>query len=162
MSVRIRPATPQDVPLLCRLIRDLAVYEKLEHECRVTPEGLHAALFGPRPSAKALVGELSGVPEGFALYFTNFSTFLAKPGIYLEDLFVRPHARGSGLGKALLSTLARIAVEEGCGRVEWSVLDWNEPAIGFYKRLGAVPMSEWTVFRLTGDSLRDVAALAPR
>lgn len=162
MSVRIRPVMPQDVPLLCQLIRDLAVYEKLEHECRVSPEGLHAALFGPRPSAKALVGELSGVPEGFALYFTNFSTFLAKPGIYLEDLFVRPHARGSGLGKALLSTLARIAVEEGCGRVEWSVLDWNEPAIGFYKRLGAVPMSEWTVFRLAGESLREVAALAPR
>jgi GNAT superfamily N-acetyltransferase len=102
------------------------------------------------------------MPEGFALYFTNFSTFLAKPGIYLEDLFVRPHARGGGLGKALLSTLARIAVEQGCGRVEWSVLDWNEPAIGFYKRLGAVPMSEWTVFRLAGESLRDVAALAPR
>ena len=162
MSVRIRPATPQDVPLLCQLIRDLAVYEKLEHECRVSPEGLHAALFGPSPSAKALVGELSGTAEGFALYFTNFSTFLAKPGIYLEDLFVRPRARGSGLGKALLSTLARIAVDEGCGRVEWSVLDWNEPAIGFYKRLGAVPMSEWTVFRLTGESLRDVAALAPR
>ncbi|MEI7658208.1 MAG: GNAT family N-acetyltransferase [Phycisphaerae bacterium] len=162
MSVRIRPATPHDVPLLCQLIRDLAVYEKLEHECRVTPEGLHDAIFGPRPSAKALVGELSGVPEGFALYFTNFSTFLAKPGIYLEDLFVRPHARGSGLGKALLSTLARIAVDQGCGRVEWSVLDWNEPAIGFYKRLGAVPMSEWTVFRLTGEALRDVATLAPR
>lgn len=162
MSVRIRPAMPQDVPLLCDLIRDLAVYEKLEHECRVSPGGLHAALFGPSPSAKALVGELSGVPEGFALYFTNFSTFLAKPGIYLEDLFVRPHARGSGLGKSLLSTLARIAVEQGCGRVEWSVLDWNEPAIGFYKRLGAVPMSEWTVFRLAGDSLRHVAALAPR
>ncbi len=162
MSVRIRPATPQDVPLLCQLIRDLAAYEQLEHECRVTPQGLHDAIFGPRPSAKALVGELSGVPEGFALYFTNFSTFLAKPGIYLEDLFVRPHARGSGLGKALLSTLARIAVDQGCGRVEWSVLDWNEPAIGFYKRLGAVPMSEWTVFRLTGEALRDVATLAPR
>jgi GNAT superfamily N-acetyltransferase len=162
MHVSVRPATPADLPLIAELIRDLAVYEKLEDQCVATHEALHEALFGSTPAASALIGELDGKPEGFALYFTNFSTFLARPGIYLEDLFVRPHARGFGLGKALLCTLARIAVERRCGRVEWSVLDWNEPSIGFYRKLGAVPMSEWTVFRLTGQAMIDVAAAAPR
>lgn len=152
----IRPATPDDLPLLCELIRDLAVYEKLDQDCHASVEGLGRALFGgpgAGPVAEAVIGEVDGVAEGFALFFTNFSTFLCKPGIYLEDLFVRPRARGAGLGKAMLGHLAQLAVARGCGRLEWSVLDWNEPAIGFYKKLGAVPMDEWTVFRLTGEPL---------
>ncbi len=159
-SISIRPATRADLSLLCELIHDLAVYEKLEHECKVTESGLAAALFGDggRPCAEAVIGEVNGRAEGFALFFTNFSTFLCKPGIYLEDLFVRPHARGVGLGKALLAHLAKLAVSRGCGRLEWSVLDWNEPAIGFYKKLGAIPMSEWTVFRLTGPALTNLGA----
>ncbi len=160
-SVRVRSAEPDDIPLLCGLIRDLAVYEKLEHECRADEAGLAAALFGPMPIVGALIGEVDGKPEGFALYFTNFSTFLCKPGLYLEDLFVRPGVRGKGLGKALLTRLARLAVDRGCGRLEWSVLDWNEPALGFYRSLGAVPMSEWTVQRLCGPALEKVAAMSP-
>lgn len=162
MSVSVRPATREDLPLIAELIRDLAVYEKLEHECHVTTQGLDAGLFGPVPSAHALIGLVDGVPQGFALYFTSFSTFLAKPGIYLEDLFVRPHARGVGLGKALLASLAKLAIDRGCGRLEWSVLDWNEPALGFYRKLGAVPMSEWTVHRMTGNALERLAAASPR
>jgi len=155
--LNIRPATPADAPLLAELIRDLAVYEKMADQCRVTESGLLAALFGPRPCAEAIIGEVNGKPEGFALFFTNFSTFVCKPGIYLEDLFVRPRARGVGLGKALLSRLAQLAIERGCGRLEWSVLDWNTPAIDFYKKFGATPMDEWTVFRVAGDALASLA-----
>jgi GNAT superfamily N-acetyltransferase len=161
MSISVRPATPDDLPLLAELIRDLAEYEKLLSECYATPEALRAGLFGPTPCAQALIGELNGKPEGFALFFTNFSTFLCKPGIYLEDLFVRPHARGHGLGKALLASLAKLAVQRGCGRLEWSVLDWNTPSIEFYKSLGAIQMDEWTVHRVTGPTLASLAALAP-
>lgn len=142
-----------DCPLIAALIRELAVYEKLEHVCFVTPEALRETLFGARPYAEVTIGELAGEAVGFALYFHNYSTFMAKPGIYLEDLYVRPVARGKGVGKALLVHLARLALERGCGRVEWSVLDWNAPSIAFYKSLGAEPMDEWTIYRLTGDAL---------
>lgn len=156
-SVAVRPATPADVSLILQLIRDLAEYERAAEQVVATEQTLSRHLFGEGfgrgPVAEALIGEIDGVPQGFALYFSNFSTWLARPGIYLEDLFVRPATRGRGLGKALLVELARIALRRGCGRLEWSVLDWNEPAIGFYKALGAVPMNEWTVFRLTGESL---------
>ncbi len=153
MSLAIRKAQRSDVPLILTFIRDLAAYEKLEHEVVATAEALDAYLFGSRPAAEVLIGECDGEPAGFALFFQTFSTFLARPGLYLEDLFVRQDARNRGLGRELLSELARIAVERDCGRLEWSVLDWNEPAIAFYRRLGAVPMQEWTVNRLTGDSL---------
>jgi len=125
--------------------------------CVATVEKLDASLFGQRPYAEAIIGEWDGAPAGFALYFHNYSTFLAQPGIYLEDLFVVPEARGQGYGRQLLAHLARIAGERSCGRLEWSVLDWNEPAIGFYKNLGAVPMEDWTIFRLTGDALTRLA-----
>jgi GNAT superfamily N-acetyltransferase len=157
-AVRIRPAAAADVPLSLALIRELAEYERLLDSVEATPERLHQALFGPRPYAEALIAEAEEGPLGFALFFHNFSTFLSLPGIYLEDLYVRPHARRRGIGRALLTRLAQLAVERGCGRLEWSVLDWNEPAIGFYKKIGAVPMDEWTVFRLTGDALHGLAA----
>ena len=157
MTLSIRPATPDDLPLIAELIRALADYEKLLHEVRFDDATLATRLFGPRPYAEVIIGEVDGVAEGFALFFHNFSTFEGKPGVYLEDLFVRPDARGSGLGKALLSELARLAVERDCARLEWSVLDWNEPAIGFYKSLGAKPMDEWTVFRVDGAALTDLA-----
>jgi GNAT superfamily N-acetyltransferase len=157
MPTRIRPATPSDIPLILSLIRELAEYERLSHACIATEAALALHLFGPRPAAECVIGELDGTPEGLALFFTSFSTFLARPGIYLEDLYVRPHARGRGLGKALLAHLAALAVERRCGRLEWSVLDWNEPSIAFYKSLGAEPMHEWTVYRLTGDALTDLA-----
>ena len=157
MTLSVRPATPDDLPLIAELIRALADYEKLAHEVRFDEATLTAKLFGPRPYAEVIIGEVDGVAEGFALFFHNFSTFEGRPGIYLEDLFVRPAARGSGLGKALLAELARLAVERDCARLEWSVLDWNEPAIGFYKSLGAKPMDEWTVFRVDGDALADLA-----
>lgn len=153
MSIRIAPATEADVPLILEMIRGLAEYEKLTHQVTATEEQLRQTLFGPRPAAEVLLAHRDGECAGFALFFQNYSTFLAKPGMYLEDLFVKPNARGNGLGLALLTELARLAVERGCGRVEWSVLDWNEPSIGFYKKLGAVPMDEWTIFRLTGDAL---------
>lgn len=146
-----------DVPLILDFIRELAVYEKLEHEVTVTEGDLRVALFGDRPLVEAVVAMLDGEPAGYALFFANFSTFLGKPGLYLEDLYVRPAARGAGLGRELLEHLARTAVERGWGRMEWSVLDWNEPAVAFYKRLGAKPMDEWTVFRVTGDALRKLA-----
>jgi GNAT superfamily N-acetyltransferase len=161
--ISIRPATPADIPLILQLIRDLAVYEREPHAVVATPELLQKNLFGAPgqpPVATCLIGELDGRPEGFAIYFFNFSTWLGRPGVYLEDLFVRPAARGAGLGKGLLTRIAKIAHERGCGRMEWAVLDWNEPAIGFYKSLGAVPMSEWTVYRLTGESLSRVAAMS--
>jgi len=155
----IRPATPADIPAIVQLIRDLAEYEKLRHEVVATEGDLHAALFGDRPVAEAMLAEADGEAVGFALYFHTFSTFLGKPGMYLEDLFVKPEQRGNGYGKALLARLAAIAVERGCGRLEWSVLDWNEPSIAFYRALGAVPMDEWTVNRLTGKALHALAEI---
>ena len=154
----IRPGTEADLELIASLIRDLAEYEKLAHEATFDEEGLRRNLFGPRPYAETLIAEVDGVPAGFALYFHNFSTFLGKPGIYLEDLFVKPEHRSAGIGRALLARLAAIALERDCGRLEWSVLDWNEPAIGFYERLGARPNSEWTVYRLAGEPLASLAS----
>ncbi|HKD06658.1 MAG TPA: GNAT family N-acetyltransferase [Bryobacteraceae bacterium] len=146
-------ATDRDVPLILEMIRGLAEYERLSHLVTATEDLLRESLFGKRAAAEVLLAYDGDACEGFALFFSNYSTFLGMPGIYLEDLFVKPHARGKGLGRALLREIARLAVERGCGRVEWSVLDWNEPSIGFYKKLGAVPMDEWTVFRLTGEAL---------
>ncbi|MGE0432915.1 MAG: N-acetyltransferase family protein [Planctomycetota bacterium] len=154
MTFTIRLATADDVPLIRQLIADLAEFEKLAHEMVATDELLHEHLFGARPAAEVQIGECDGEPVAFCLFFTNFSTFLGRPGIYLEDLFVRPSHRGRGFGEALLRNLARLAVERGCGRLEWSVLDWNENAVRFYRRLGAKPMSEWTVMRVTGDALQ--------
>ena len=156
MTSAIRPAEPADVPAIADLIRGLAQFEKLEHEVTLTEDLLAANLFGPRRYAEALIAEEDSVPVGFALFFHNFSTFLAKPGIYLEDLFVVPEQRGRGIGRALLQRLAKIAVERDCGRLEWAVLDWNRDAIGFYERLGARPNSEWTVYRLAGESLNSL------
>lgn len=158
MTVSIRSATSADLPLIAQFIRDLADYEKLAHEVRFDEAQLGQKLFGPRPYAEVVIGELDGAAQGFALFFHNFSTFEGRPGIYLEDLFVRPAARGSGLGKALLAHLAQLCVERDCARLEWSVLDWNEPAIGFYKTLGAKMMDEWTVMRVDGDALTGLAA----
>lgn len=162
MTLRIRPATPDDVGLVLSLIRELAEYEREPASAVATPELLRRHLFGEGlgrgPTAECVIGEVGGAPEGFALFFHNYSTWIGKPGMYLEDLFVRPAARGAGLGKALLAHVARIATDRGCERFEWAVLDWNEPAIGFYQRLGAKPMTEWTTFRLAGDALRRVAA----
>ena len=155
--VDIRLATKADVPLLHGLIRQLAIYEKLEHTMVSTEADVAEGLFGARPAAEALVASLDGAPVGFALFFTTYSTFLGRPGLYLEDLFVVPEARGHGAGKALLARLAQLTVERRYGRLEWVVLDWNEPAIGFYKRLGALPMDEWTTYRVTGDALAKLA-----
>ncbi len=160
-SLHIRSATPHDVPAIRELIEALADYERLRHECVATDELLRDALFGARPYAEVIMAEWDGALAGFALYFHNFSTFLARPGIYLEDLFVRPAYRGYGIGKALLVRLAALAVERQCGRLEWSVLDWNVDAIGFYERLGARPQDEWTVYRVTGDALTQLAAGGP-
>ena len=157
MTLTIRPATAADLPLIAQFIRDLAEYEKLAHEVRFDEAALGGRLFGARPYAEVLIGEIDGTPQGFALFFHNFSTFEGKPGVYLEDLFVRPEARGSGLGKALLKRLAAIAIERDCARLEWWVLDWNEPSIQFYKALGAKLMDEWTVMRVDGGSLHDLA-----
>jgi GNAT superfamily N-acetyltransferase len=153
VTLAIRPAVRADVPVIAELIRGLAHYEKLEDQVTMTEERLAANLFGPHHYAETLIAEDQGSPVGFALFFHNFSTFLAQPGIYLEDLFVVPEHRGRGVGRALLKELARLAVERECGRLEWSVLDWNREAIGFYERLGARPNSEWTVYRLTGEAL---------
>lgn len=158
MTLSIRPATAADLPLIGELIRALAEYEKLAHEVRFDETVMGEKLFGARPYAEVLIGEIDGAAQGFALFFHNFSTFEGRPGIYLEDLFVRPEARGSGLGKALLARLAALAVERDCARLEWSVLDWNEPAIGFYKKLGARLMDDWTVMRVDGDALRQLGA----
>lgn len=157
MPCSLRSATVADVPLILAFIRDLATYEKLAHEVVATEEVLHRTLFGPSPAAHVLIAEVNGQPAGFALYFFNYSTFLAKPGLYLEDLFVKPEFRGDGTGKALLLHLAKIANARGCGRMEWAVLDWNEPAKGFYKKLGAVPLEDWRVMRLTGAALAQYA-----
>ena len=157
MSITLRAARASDVPVILQFIQGLADYEKLSHACVATEAELTATLFGEHPFAEVLLAFWNEEPAGFALFFHNYSTFLAKPGIYLEDLFVDPAFRGKGMGKALLIALARLAVERGCGRLEWSVLDWNEPAIQFYKSLGAVPMDEWTGYRVTGDALTTLA-----
>ncbi len=159
----IRPATPADVPAILQLIVDLAVYEREPDAVKATVAGLTETLFGAAPTAEAIVAE-GGVAEadgavlGMALFFTNYSTWSGRNGIYLEDLYVTPDARGSGLGKALLRRLAALAVERGCARLEWSVLDWNAPAIGFYRSIGAVPKDEWTVYRLDGEALARLGA----
>ena len=155
-ELRIRPATEEDAPLLLRFIKELAEYEHLSHEVSATEEMLRESLFGRRV-AEALLAYLGDAPAGFALFFHNFSTFLGSPGVYLEDLYVRPAFRGSGVGRALLVRLAKLARERGCGRLEWSVLDWNEPSIGFYRSLGAVAMDDWTVYRVTGDALKKLS-----
>lgn len=153
MTLVIRAGEKADVPVIARLIRELARFEKLEHEVTMTEDLLTENLFGPRRYAETLIAEDAGKPIGFALFFHTFSTFLGRPGLYLEDLFVVPERRGSGVGRALLSGLARIALERGCGRLEWAVLKWNVEAIKFYERLGARPNSEWTVYRLAGEAL---------
>ncbi len=161
MALCIRPAVRSDLPLIAQFIRDLAEYEKLSLEVRFDEAVLGERLFGHNkghgPYAEVLIGELDGIPQGFALFFHNFSTFEGKPGIYLEDLFVRPDARGSGLGKALLKRLADITIERDCARLEWSVLDWNTPSIEFYRSFGAKVMDEWSVFRLDGEALESLA-----
>ena len=154
----IRPATDDDVPLIRQLIGELADYERLADAAVATDDSLREQLFGAQPAAEVLIGEVDGEAAGFALFFHNFSTFLGKRGLYLEDLFVRPAFRGSGLGRHLMASLARIAVQRDCGRFEWSVLDWNAPAIGFYRTLGAVGMDEWTVQRLEGEALHALAS----
>ena len=159
-QLAVRPATQDDLPIILAFIRELAEYEKLSHEVVATEEQLRATLFGERPVAEVILGTLDGTLAGFAVFFANYSTFLAKPGLYLEDLYVRPHARGHGLGRELLEYLARLAVERKWGRLEWRVLDWNAPSIGFYKTLGAEPLDDWTVFRLTGQALKRVAGVA--
>ena len=155
--VSLRSATAADVPQILAYIQGLADYEKLTHACVATEESLRQTLFGPRPYAEVILGEYDGAPAGFALFFHNYSTFRAAPGIYLEDLYVLPERRGHGVGKALLKQLARLAVERGCARLEWSVLDWNAPAIDFYKSLGAESQDEWTIFRVTGEALTTLA-----
>jgi GNAT superfamily N-acetyltransferase len=156
----IRPASVVDVPVIRQLIRELAEYERLSDEAIVTEESLRESLFGPRPWAEVLVGEVDGEVAGFALYFHNYSTFLGRPGLYVEDVFVRPQFRGRGLGTAFFRRMARTAVDRGCGRMEWAVLDWNEPALNFYRKIGALPMSDWTVQRLVGVKLLQLADLS--
>jgi len=153
-TLSVRAAQPSDVALIHVLICELADYEKLRHTVAATEDDLRAALFGERPFCEALVGAVDDTDLGFALYFQNYSTFVGRPGLYLEDLYVRPAARGVGLGKALLQRIAALAVERRCGRVEWTALDWNEPAIKFYEGLGARQMSEWRLFRLSGEELK--------
>ena len=155
--IQIRPATPQDVPLILAFLNELATYEKLAHEVVATDADMHAALFGERPVIETVIASLDDQPVGYALFFPTFSTFLGKPGLYLEDLYVRPAARGCGVGRKLLEHLASLVVERGWGRLEWSVLDWNEPSIAFYKKMGATAMNEWTVFRITGQALQKLA-----
>ena len=157
-AIRIVPATQDDVPLILRLIHGLAEYEKLAHEVSASEAGLRETLFGARPAADVIIAYAGETPAGFALFFPNYSTFLGKPGLYLEDLFVLPEWRGRGLGLALMKRLAAIALERGCGRFEWSVLDWNEPAIGFYQSLGARLMDGWSIVRVTGDALTRLAS----
>jgi GNAT superfamily N-acetyltransferase len=153
MTLLMRPAEAADVPIIAELIRGLARFEKMEGDVTMTEERLAENLFGQHRYAETLLAEEDGTPVGFALFFHNFSTFLGLPGVYLEDLFVVPEHRGRGIGRALLRHLARVAMDRGCGRLEWSVLDWNRDAIGFYERLGAKPNAEWTVYRLTGEAL---------
>lgn len=157
--IRIRRATKKDVRLIHTLIRELSVYERLAHEMMATEKEIEKTLFGRRRYAEVIIAEYGSEPAGFALYFHNYSTFLGRPGIYLEDLFVFPHLRGNGIGKALLRQLAKIAKERECGRLEWAVLDWNEPAIRFYKSLGAKPLQDWTLFRVSGEDLERLGDL---
>jgi GNAT superfamily N-acetyltransferase len=158
MTINIRPSTPDDVDLLLGFVRELAAYEREPDAVEATPALVAEALFGTHPAAEAVIAELDGAPVGFALWFHNFSTWKGKRGLYLEDLYVSPAARGQGVGKALLIHLARIAVDRGCARFEWWVLDWNRPAIDFYRAMGAVAMDEWTVQRVEGDALARLAA----
>jgi GNAT superfamily N-acetyltransferase len=160
-TLRIVDATPADIPLIESLVRELAEYEKLAHEAVGTAADFERALFGPGKVAYAVIAYAGDVPAGFALYFFTFSTFLARPGLYLEDLFVRPEFRKRGIGRALLAHLAAIAVQRGCGRMEWAVLNWNEMALRVYRSIGATPMTAWTVQRLTGAPLAALAAAAP-
>ncbi len=157
MALRIERASEQDIPAIVRLVRHLAEYEKLSHVMVSSEDDFRKALFGPRRNVEALMAFAEDAPVGFALYFYNFSTFLGRRGIYLEDLFVEPQHRGQGIGKALLQRLARIAKEEDCGRMEWAVLTWNQPSIDFYRRLGAVTLEDWRTFRLTGEALERLA-----
>jgi GNAT superfamily N-acetyltransferase len=158
MTTRIDPATPADVPMIHTLIRELAEFERLLHEANATEQQLHANLFGPHPAAEVLIARIDDEVAGFALFFHTFSTFLGRRGLYLEDLFVRPRFRGAGCGAALLRRLAKIALDRDCGRLEWSVLDWNQRAIDFYKASGAVPMDEWTMYRVTGAALAQLGS----
>ena len=158
-SIEIAPANERDIPQILAFIRGLAEYEKLRHQCVATEESLRKTLFGARAYADVLIARLDGKPVGFALFFHNYSTFLAKPGIYLEDVFVLPEHRGAGVGKALLKRVAQIARERECGRLEWSVLDWNDPAVEFYKRLGATVMPDWRICRMTGDEIAKLAEM---
>jgi len=160
-AFRIEPATESDVPAILRLIKGIAEYEKLSHEVVATEARIRASLFGPRPAAEVILAYADEEPVGFAVFFHNFSTFLGRPGMYLEDLFVQPAWRKKGLGRLLIAHVAKVAVERECGRMEWAVLDWNEPAIEFYRNLGARGMHEWTVFRLTGAELRALAQTTP-
>ena len=155
--IDIQEAEERDVPLILEFIQGLAEYERLRDSCVASEDKLRDTLFSADPAAEVIIARVDGEPMGFALFFHNYSTFLAQRGIYLEDLFVKPEARGKGVGFALLSALARLAIERDCGRLEWAVLDWNELAIDFYKRIGAVPMDDWTTFRLTSDSLVNLA-----
>jgi GNAT superfamily N-acetyltransferase len=159
-TLSIRPVQSDEVDLVMQFIRELAEYERLTHEVIARTEDIHAALFGPRPYAEAVFGCLDGEPRGFALYFHNFSTFLGKPGLYLEDLYVTPAARGRGLGTRMLAWLARLALERDCGRFEWAVLDWNEPALKVYRGLGARAAQDWILHRVTGEALAQLAAKA--
>jgi GNAT superfamily N-acetyltransferase len=159
--LHLRPATDRDVPVIRELIEGLSEYEKLRHECIATDALLQETLFGSRPYAEVMLAEWHGQTAGFALFFHNYSTFLARPGIYLEDLYVKPAFRGRGIGKALLQQLAQLAVTRRCGRLEWSVLDWNVDAIRFYEKLGARAQDEWTVYRVTGDALTQLATGQP-
>lgn len=156
MDPTLRPARETDVEAIVGLIRELAEFEKLTHLLEVTPERLRPQLFGARPAAEAMVAERGGEVIGFALWFTSFSTFLGKPGLWLEDLYVRPAHRGAGVGEAMLRALAALALQRGCGRFEWSVLDWNEHAIRFYRRMGATVMPDWRICRVTGEALREL------
>ena len=156
-TAKIRDATISDVPIILHLIRDLATYERAPNDVVATEQGLREVLFGPEPSAKVVLIFEGEEAIGFAVYFFNFSTWLGRPGLYLEDLFVKPETRGRGYGRALLVHLAKIARDHGCGRMEWAVLDWNEPAIRFYRKLGATPLEDWTVFRLTQDGINRLA-----
>ena len=156
-GLTITIATEGDVAQILAFIKALAEYERLADSVVATEEGLRATLFGPRPYAECVIARWNGEPAGFALFFHNYSTFLGRPGVYLEDLFVKPELRGKGVGRSLLEYLAKVAVDRGCGRLEWSVLDWNEPAIGFYKSLGAEPLQDWTIFRVKGEALARLA-----
>lgn len=156
-ELTITIATERDVPQILHFIKALAEYERLADSVVATEEGLRATLFGPRPYAECVIARWKEEPSGFALFFHNYSTFLGRPGVYLEDLFVNPEFRGKGVGRALLQYLAKVAVDRNCGRLEWSVLDWNTPAVGFYKSLGAEPLEDWSIFRLKGEALSRLA-----